>query len=51
MTHNLAEGAGAAAFAAAWRERESLAGRRVALALTGGNVDSAVFRDVLAERY
>ena len=29
-THNVAEGAGAAAFAAAWRERESLAGQRVA---------------------
>jgi len=51
MTHNVAEGAGAAAFAAAWRERESLAGRRVAIALTGGNVDSQVFADVLAGRY
>jgi threonine dehydratase len=51
MTHNVAEGAGAAAFAAAWRERESLAGRRVALALTGGNVDSPVFADVLAGKY
>jgi len=49
-THNVAEGAGAAAFAAAWRERESLAGQRVALALTGGNVDSALFADVLAGR-
>jgi threonine dehydratase len=51
MTHNVAEGAGAAAFAAAWRERASLAGRRVALALTGGNVDSALFGDVLAGRH
>ena len=51
MTHNVAEGAGAAAFAAAWRERESLAGQRVALALTGGNVDSPVFADVLAGKY
>jgi threonine dehydratase len=50
MTHNVAEGAGAAAFAAAWRERELLAGQRVALALTGGNVDSALFADVLARR-
>jgi threonine dehydratase len=50
MTHNVAEGAGAAAFAAAWRERESLAGRRVVLPLTGGNVDSALFADVLAGR-
>lgn len=50
MTHNVAEGAGAAAFAAAWRERESLAGQRVALTLTGGNVDTALFADVLAGR-
>jgi threonine dehydratase len=51
MTHNVAEGAGAAAFAAAWRERESLGDQRVGLALTGGNVDSAVFADVLAGKY
>jgi threonine dehydratase len=51
MTHNVAEGAGAAAFAAAWRERESLAGQRVAVTLSGGNVDSNVFADVLAGRY
>jgi threonine dehydratase len=48
MTHNVAEGAGAAAFAAAWRERESLAGKRVGITLSGGNVDAALFRDVLA---
>jgi threonine dehydratase len=51
MTHNVAEGAGAAAFAAAWRERESLAGRRVGITLSGGNVDSNVFADVLAGKY
>jgi len=51
MTHNVAEGAGAAAFAGAWRERESLAGKRIGLALTGGNVDSAVFADVLAGKH
>ena len=51
MTHNVAEGAGAAAFAAAWRERESLAGQRVGIAVTGGNVDSALFADVLAGRH
>jgi threonine dehydratase len=51
MTHNVAEGAGAAAFAAAWRERETLAGKRVALALTGGNVDTQLFADVLAGKY
>ena len=51
MTHNVAEGAGAAAFAAAWRERETLAGQRVGLVVTGGNVDSALFADVLAGRH
>jgi threonine dehydratase len=51
MTHNVAEGAGAAAFAAAWRERESLAGERIGLPLTGGNVDSALFAAVLAGRH
>ena len=51
MTHNVAEGAGAAAFAAAWSERESLAGKRVGIALTGGNVDTALFADVLAGKH
>jgi threonine dehydratase len=51
MTHNVAEGAGAAAFAAAWRERETLAGRRVGITVSGGNVDSGLFADVLAGKY
>jgi len=51
MTHNVAEGAGAAAFAAAWRERESLTGQRVAVTVSGGNVDSSLFADVLAGKY
>jgi threonine dehydratase len=51
MTHNVAEGAGAAAFAAAWRERESLAGQRVGVTVSGGNVDTNVFADVLAGKY
>jgi threonine dehydratase len=42
-THNVAEGAGAAAWAAAWQERAALAGQKVAVVLTGGNVDSDVF--------
>ena len=46
-THNVAEGAGAAAFAAAMQERVQLAGQTVGLALSGGNVDSAMFADVL----
>lgn len=51
LTHNVAEGAGAAAYAAAWRERGALAGKRIGLALTGGNVDTQVFADVLAGRH
>jgi threonine dehydratase len=51
MTHNVAEGAGAAAFAAAWRERETLAGRRVGITVSGGNVDSDLFAAVLAGKY
>jgi threonine dehydratase len=42
-THNLPEGAGAAALAAALQEREALAGRRVGVVLSGGNIDLALF--------
>jgi threonine dehydratase len=47
-THNVAEGAGAAALAAALKQRDRCAGRRVGLPLTGGNVDAALFARVLA---
>ena len=46
-THNVAEGAGAAAFAAAMQEREALRGQCVGVTLCGGNVDAAVFGRVL----
>ncbi|MDR7096910.1 threonine dehydratase [Hydrogenophaga laconesensis] len=46
-THNVAEGAGAASFAAAWKERESLTGQVVGTTLCGGNVDSHVMAAVL----
>jgi threonine dehydratase len=46
-THNVAEGAGAASFAAAWQQREQLKGQVVGTTLCGGNVDSAVFGQVL----
>ena len=46
-THNVAEGAGAAALAAALQEQQQIAGQTVGLALTGGNVDAAVFAQVL----
>jgi threonine dehydratase len=47
-THNVAEGAGAAALAAALQERQTLQGQCVGLALTGGNVDAPVFAQVLS---
>jgi threonine dehydratase len=47
-THNVAEGAGAASLAALLKERDRMAGKRVGLVLSGGNVDTAVYRDVLA---
>jgi threonine dehydratase len=43
-THNLAEGAGAAALAAAVNERSRLRGRKVGLVLSGGNIDLDLFR-------
>ncbi|MCO5110858.1 MAG: threonine dehydratase [Burkholderiaceae bacterium] len=49
-THNVAEGAGAAALAAALQERGQLQGLRVGLALTGGNVDASVLAQVLARQ-
>ena len=47
-THNVAEGAGAAALAALLQERERMRGRRVAVILSGGNVDTPVFAEVLS---
>jgi threonine dehydratase len=47
-THSTAEGAGAAPLAAAIQERARNQGRRIAVVLTGGNVDRAVFARVLA---
>ena len=49
-THNVAEGAGAAAFAAAMQERDQLRGKTVGIALTGGNVDSGMFAEALLNR-
>jgi threonine dehydratase len=48
-THNVVEGAGAAPLAAVLTERDRMRGKRVAVVASGGNVDAAVFRDVLAE--
>jgi threonine dehydratase len=43
-THNLAEGAGAAALAAALQDRPKISGKRVGLILSGGNIDFDLFR-------
>jgi threonine dehydratase len=48
-THNVAEGAGAAPLAAALQERDRLRGRKVAVIQSGGNVDRALFAEILAE--
>ena len=49
-THNVAEGAGAAALAALMTERRRVQGKEVAVILCGGNVDADVFRTVLEGR-
>ncbi|NMM09466.1 MAG: threonine dehydratase [Polaromonas sp.] len=49
-THNIAEGAGAASFAAAMQERHLLKGQVVGTTLCGGNADSATLAKVLAGR-
>ena len=46
-THNVAEGAAAAAIAAVLKERDAVRGKRVGAVLTGGNVDREVFQEAL----
>ncbi|WP_447790062.1 threonine dehydratase [Pseudomonas farris] len=46
-THNLAEGAGAAALAALIQEREMMLGKKVGVILSGGNVDRSVYASVI----
>ncbi len=46
-THNVAEGAGAAALAAVTKDAQKLEGNKVAAILSGGNVDRDVFAKVL----
>lgn len=46
-THNLAEGAGSAAIAAAVRDTDQLKGQRVACIMSGGNLDRAKLKWVL----
>jgi threonine dehydratase len=47
-THNLAEGAGAAPLMAAMKLRARLAGKKVACVMSGGNIDQATLKRVLA---
>jgi threonine dehydratase len=46
-THNLAEGAGAAALMAAMKLRDELAGKKVVCVMSGGNIDRATLARVL----
>ncbi|MDP1751067.1 MAG: threonine dehydratase [Reyranella sp.] len=48
-THQLTEGAGAAALAALMQERERLKGKRVGLILSGGNIDRPLYLRTLAD--
>lgn len=48
LTHNLAEGAGAASLAAAWKWKERIAGTRVVCVMSGGNLDPSRLRAILA---
>ncbi len=47
--HTIAEGAGAAPLAAAIKMREELAGKKVGLVLSGGNLTASMLRQILAE--
>jgi len=49
-THNVAEGAGAASFAAAMQERHALRGQVVGTTISGGNVDAPALARVLQVR-
>ena len=49
-THNLAEGAGAAPLAAAVREKALVAGKKIGLVLSGGNIDFDLFQTWIAAR-
>lgn len=48
-THNLAEGAGAAALAGLLHEREAQRGKKVAVILSGGNIDRAQYLPILRD--
>jgi len=45
--HTIAEGAGAAPLAAAIKMREELAGKKVGLVLSGGNLTAVMLKEIL----
>jgi threonine dehydratase len=47
LTHNLAEGAGGAALAAAKTLADTLRGRKVVCVMSGGNIDLATLKRIL----
>jgi len=49
-SHNLAEGAGAAPLAAAFKQRTTLKGQKVGVILSGQNIDTSRFADLLCGR-
>jgi threonine dehydratase len=46
-THNVSEGAGAAPLAAALQEKHRNRGRKIAVTVSGGNIDTELFASVL----
>lgn len=50
-THNVSEGAGAAPLAAALQERPRNIGRKIAVTLSGGNIDRELFARVLDKSF
>ena len=51
LTHNLAEGSGAAPLAAAKKYGSTLAGKTIGVVMSGGNIDLATLQRVLARNY
>lgn len=48
-THNTTEGAGAAGLAALIKEREQHKGKKIAVIVSGGNIDRKIYADILAK--
>ncbi|WP_434778369.1 threonine dehydratase [Neisseria sp. Ec49-e6-T10] len=48
-THNIAEGAGAAALAALIKEQEQQQGKKIGVILSGGNIDRALYSQLLSQ--